>query len=1065
MSKPIGRRHSLSLVERKGDSVLMAADEPSEPFPGTASGHSRRDFLKAAGFTFAGAFLGGCQRAPVQEAVPPLILTEEIISGRSSEYASTCGACSAGCGLLVKSRDGRPIKLEGSPDHPVSKGGLCAAGQASLLGLYDRLRLRQPLKEGREASWDEIDRDIRGQLDTIRRQGGTVRILSGTITSPTAQMLIKRFLRSFEDDARHYAYDPLSCSAILDAHKKTHDERLLPRYHLDQADVIVSFDADFLGPWISPVEFTAGYRAGRTVTGNPLRSSYHVQVESRLSLTGSKADERICLAPDEMGAMMTCLAASLAKQADERLKAGEWRVAADALSPALKAVCDRLADRLWQARGHSLVLCGSQDVPTQVVCNFINDVLGNYGRTLDIERPSLQRQGSDQELQTLIRELGTGTVAALFILDSNPVYDLPDGETLARAIGQVPLVVCCGERMDETARVSRYVCPHPHYLESWGDAEPVSGVIGVRQPVIPRLGDTRPVIESLAAWMAKQTLPMVGASAVGLLGSPMGQGPLSAAASLFREGTALPAYDLLREHWQAHVFPRQAKERDFQLFWDHAVQDGVVEVTPAREQTSPFALAAVHPVPVRQPADDSSILVLYPKVGMPDGSHAYNAWLQELPDPISKVTWDNYACVSPEVAAQLVLSEGDVVRLEVWDHDGKAKALELPVFVQPGQHDRVVAVALGYGCVASERFAGIGPPWLEARPTLGENGRVGQNAVPLLGWEDDTLRYARRGVKLTNTGKKHPLASTQRHNTISVPPHLAPPGLERRPIIQETTLATLSGSATHLPLPFDPHERQGQESDKHPDLWPADHPSGEHRWGMVIDLNACTGCSACVIACQAENNVPVVGKDEVRRQREMHWLRIDRYYAGTGVEVSVAHQPMLCQHCERAPCETVCPVLATTHSNEGLNEQVYNRCVGTRYCANNCPYKVRRFNWFAYAHDDSLQNLALNPDVTVRSRGVMEKCTFCVQRLQEAKIESRRQQEPLRDGLVQTACQQSCPARAIVFGDLKDPNSKVAQARTDPRYYQVLAELNIGPSVGYLKIVRNPSAPAPLPGN
>jgi molybdopterin-containing oxidoreductase family iron-sulfur binding subunit len=989
MSEPNAPRFQVSLPMLEGERPAQAED-----------GTTRRDFLKVAGFAFAGALVSGCQRAPVIESIPPLVQTDELVSGRSVDYASTCGACPAGCGMLVKSRDGRPIKLEGAPDHPLSKGGLCAAGQASLLGLYDRLRLGRPRKDGREVGWEEIDRSIRAQLDGIRRQGGAVRVLSGTITSPTTGALVERFLRGCKG-ARHVVYDPLSCSAILDAHERTHGIPVLPRYRLERAEVIVSFDADFLGAWIAPVEHTAGYRAGRLLTGAPPRSSYHVQIEPRLSLTGSKADERACLTPLEMATVMTDLAINLAGKAGDRLEgAGE-------LSGTHGGLGERLAERLWKSRGRSLVLCGSQDVPTQIVCNFINRELANYGATLDIERPSRQRQGNDRELEGLLRELTAGKVAALFILDSNPVYDLPDGEALAQAIARVPLVVCCGERLDETARVARYFCPRPHYLESWGDAEPVSGTVSLQQPTIPRLGHSRPVLESLAAWA----------------------------------GTAKPAYDLLREHWEAHVFPRQTRERNFRAFWDRALHDGHAEVSPVRAQPRPFDLAVVRPVRPRRA--EGIALVLYAKVGLPEGKHAYNPWLQELPDPISKVTWDNYACLSPQAATQQGLREGDVVRLEVLGGDGRARGLELPVFVQPGQHDEVVAVALGYGSTASERFAGIGPPWLEARPTVGENGLVGQNAAPLLAWEDGALRYVRPGVKLIKTGRKHELASTQGHNAISVPAHLAPPGLARRPIIQETTLAGLAAGGT------------GGEGEKHAGMWPADHTYSEARWGMVIDLNACTGCSACVVACQAENNVPVVGKDEVRRQREMHWLRIDRYYSGTGTAVEVAHQPMLCHHCERAPCETVCPVLATVHSEEGLNEQVYNRCVGTRYCANNCPYKVRRFNWFEYAREDSLQNLALSPDVTVRSRGVMEKCTFCVQRLQEAKIESRRQGEARRDGDVQTACQQSCPAQAIVFGNLNDPASKVAQLRKGPRHYQVLAELNIGPSVGYLKVVRN----------
>jgi molybdopterin-containing oxidoreductase family iron-sulfur binding subunit len=948
---------------------------------------------------------------------------------------------------LVKSRDGRPIKLEGDPEHSLSKGGLCAAGQASILGLYDRLRLQQPLHEGRQATWAEVDRGIRGQLDKIRRQGGAVRILSGTITSPTTRAFIQRFLAGFAD-ARHVVYDPLSCSAILDAHERTHGVRVLPHYRLEAAHVIASFDADFLGPWISPVEFTRGYRAGRLITGNPPHSSYHVQVESRLSLTGSKADERLCLAPEEMAAAINRLAVTVARQAGVRLDGNDWVAAGASLPPALADFCDRLAARLWQAPGRSLVLCGSQDIPTQVVCNFINHLLTNYGKTLDVEHPSAQRQGSDRHLQALLGELHARKVAALIILNSNPVYDLPEGETLAESLRQVPLMVCCGERLDETARLARYVCPHPHYLESWDDAEPVRGVVSLRQPTIPRFGNTRPVIESLAAWTIGPTTPAL-VRAVGLMASPQGQGPVLAPTALLPR----PAYDLLRDSWAVNIFPRQARERDFQAFWDRAVHDGHVEVAPVRVEAKPFSQPAVHPIKHDTGAKTGLSLVLYPKVGMPDGSHAYNPWLQELPDPISKVTWDNYACLAPAAAEELGLSAGDVVRLEVSDQNGRTQALELPIYIQPGQHDRIVAVALGYGSLASERFANIGPPWLEARPTVGDNGLVGRNAAPLLAWENNTLRYLRMGVKLTRTGNVHPLAPTQDHHTLTVPSHLAPPGLERRPIIQETRLSALAGGAADPAAPGDPAVAAPPE-DHHPDLWPDDHPYPERRWGMVIDLHACTGCSACMIACQAENNVPVVGKDEVRRQREMHWLRIDRYYSGTETDLDVSYQPMLCQHCERAPCETVCPVLATTHSAEGLNEQVYNRCVGTRYCANNCPYKARRFNWFAYAHEDSFQNLTLNPDVTVRSRGVMEKCTFCVQRLEEAKIEARRLGKPLHDGDVQTACQQSCPARAIVFGDMNDPKSAVAQSRKDPRYYQVLGELNIGPSVGYLKVVR-----------
>ena len=981
-------------------------DEFPEPLDGPVTQIDRRGFLKAAGFTVVAAALVGCSRAPVEKAIPFLVQPEETIPGRAYLYASTCGGCGAGCGLLVKNRDGRPIKLEGNPEHPVSRGGLCAVGQASLLGLYDSLRLTGPVAEGRPASWEEVDGAILAKLAAIRAHGDAVRFLSGTLTSPTTRETIQRFLGQFTD-ARHVVYDALSCSAILDAHERTHGVRALPRFRFDRAEVMVGFDADFLGTWISPVEFAAGYSAGRRLQAVPPHLSYHVQFESRMSLTGSKADRRLSIAPGELGLVITHLAARLAKRAGKAFPVVELG------EPAVPAnVLDELADRLWQARGRSLIVCGSQDVPAQVLANFLNHVLGNYGATLDLEHPSYQRQGNDRELETLLRELEGGRVAAVFVYGVNPVYDLPDGSDLVRALKQTPLVVSFAERVDETASAAHYVCPDNHSLESWGDAEATDGVISIVQPAIHPLGKTRSVLGSLAAWMNQPK----------------------------------PAYETLRESWRAKVFPRQKRERSFDAFWDRSVQDGYAEVEPKRVQAKGFRADAVRALPrAPQSSPGTYALVLYPKVGMLDGRHAHNAWLQELPDPITKVTWENYACLSPATAARLGLGEGDVVRLEASGGKGGGTALELPVYLQPGQHDDVVAVALGYGRQGTGRFLQISPRWLFARPSLGENGLVGKNAAPLLEFADGCLRYTRGEARLAKTGRKQALASTQRHHSLTLPRNIPLVGGERRDIVQETTLPVLLhdlASAKQKP----PEEKQ--------DLWPADHPYPGHRWGMVIDLTACTGCSACVIACQVENNIPVVGKDEVRRQREMHWLRIDRYYSGND-DLDVVHQPMLCQQCDFAPCETVCPVLATVHSAEGLNQQIYNRCVGTRYCANNCPYKARRFNWFDYPHEDRLLNLALNPDVTVRSRGIMEKCTFCVQRIQEAKTEAKRRGEKLADGAVQAACQQSCPVQAILFGDLNDPNSRVSQAMRSPRNYRVLGEFNFRPAVGYLALVRN----------
>jgi molybdopterin-containing oxidoreductase family iron-sulfur binding subunit len=425
---------------------------------------------------------------------------------------------------------------------------------------------------------------------------------------------------------------------------------------------------------------------------------------------------------------------------------------------------------------------------------------------------------------------------------------------------------------------------------------------------------------------------------------------------------------------------------------------------------------------------------------MLDGRHAHNPWLLELPDPVTKVTWDNYASFSPATADALGIKEGDVVRLT----DDQIK-IELPAHLQPGQNDQSVAVALGYGRKGTDRFAFIGPQWLESKPTVEPGHLIGQNAAIFLARQNNQTLYSTRSVQVQRTGARHELACTQLHHSIDVPANLATPAERRRPIVEETTLAALIK---------DPHAG-AHHQELFPSLWAPDHKYPGHKWGMSIDMNACTGCSACVVACQIENNIPIVGKDEIARQREMYWMRIDRYYTSEGDDTDVAHQPMLCQHCENATCETVCPVLATAHSSEGINMQVYNRCVGTRYCANNCAYKVRRFNWFNYAHEDQMQNMILNPEVTVRDRGVMEKCSFCIQRISNAKARAKENGVPLADGDVKTACQQSCPAQAIVFGDLNDPNSQVSKMRANGRAYRVLEELKVEPSIDYLRIVRN----------
>jgi molybdopterin-containing oxidoreductase family iron-sulfur binding subunit len=1009
MGKPREQRHWRSLEERDDPGPLEAAarDEFLEPPPAGNVEFGRRGFLRAAGFAFAGAAMTGCHRAPVEKAIPYLVKPEEITPGRSYFYASTCGACPAACGMLVKTRDGRPIKLEGNPDHPLSRGRLCAVGQASILGLYDSQRLNQPLARGEESNWSEVDGAIIEQLAAIRERGGAVRFLTETIHSPTLLASIEQFLSGF-DDARHVVYDPLSSSALLDACAQTHGARTLPRFRFEKSKVIVSFDADFLGVWISPVEHTAGYRAARNIEVGGAHDAYHVQFESRMSLTGTKADQRIRVAPRELGLIATHLAALLAG-----LAGVPFETTGLESSPVPESALKTIADRLWGARGESLVVCGSQDVAAQTVCNFINHILGNEGSTAEFASGSFQRRGNDRETENLLSEIAAGQVGALFVAGVNPAFDLPGGGELADRLKSVPLLVSLSQRLDETALLANYVCPDTHSLECWSDSEPAAGVVGLAQPCVRPLGAARPVVESLAAW----------------------------------QGETRSSYDIHRASWERSLFPLQTREASFQTFWDSAVHDGVVQVDrPNSSAAQEFRVESVKPVLTAAPVPNSDFeIVLYPKTAMHDGRHAYNPWLQELPDPVTKVTWDNYACLSPAAAASLSVSDGDVVSIDTAGDAAPSASLELPVVIQPGQHDRVVAVALGYGSVLSKRFSKVGPQWFEARGTLGPNGLAGAAASPLLRIENGAIQYSGAPVRVEPAGRRRALASTQTHHTITVPEHLAPPGGEHRPVIQETTLAALQS-----PSPDATHANGHHELS----MWPDEHHYPGRRWAMAIDLDACTGCSACVVACQVENNVPVVGRDEVFRRREMHWIRIDRYYSGDGDDLEAAHQPMLCQHCENAPCETVCPVLATVHSEEGLNQQIYNRCVGTRYCANNCPYKVRRFNWFDYAHENPRENLVLNPDVTVRSRGVMEKCSLCVQRIQEAKIEARRLGKPLGDGDVRTACQQTCPADAIVFGDRNDPASRIAQVAENPRRYGVLEEINVRPAISYLKIVR-----------
>lgn len=973
-------------------SVLINAKAAFPP------GLDRRAFLAATGFS--ALLASGCSETPVVEALPLDQRPDGYVEGRSRWYATVCGGCDAGCGALVASRDGRPIKLEGLPDHPLSRGGLCAVGQASLLSVYDDQRFAGPANRDGPLSWADLDQAVISGLKAAKEGGGKIRLLTGSSASLAERAAVDRFLAAFPGSKR-IAHDALSTAAILDAHEQTHGARALPHYLLDKAEVVVAFDADFLGTWISPVEFAAARQELRRIDDPQRPFSLHVQFEPVFSLTGGRADRRFRVAPDEIGPLLAALAARV----ESRLGGGAAAPSSETGSVAASEL-DDLAARLVDAKGKSLVLCGSQSVGDQLICNRLNHALGNYGATIDLERRSFQKEGDDRATAELMAELERGEVAALIVIGANPVYDLPEGARLAEALGNVPLVVHCGERPNETSKHASHVAPSLNALEAWDVLEPVGGVLATRQPLIRPLRDARSARESLDRWSGQPDLA-----------------DIDAAKAALRQRAAADAAD-----------------KEFQSLWDQTVSKGWTAVDPPKGTVAEYK--APEAAPPAAAAGDEWTLVLYPKVSLLDGRNANNPWLQELPDPISKICWDNYVCLSTASAKKLGVGEGGVVRLEF---EGGAEPLELPVHVQQGQRDGVAAVALGYGQETSARFARVGPQWFQAVSSVGPNGLVGQNVAPLVRRVDGRRVFHRPIAKIAPTGRSATLATTQPYGKSTLPESLDVLAGEPRPMIRETTLAEYRADPESV-IP-EPHPIRP--------IYPEDHPNDETRWAMVIDLNACTGCSACVVACQVENNVPVVGKDEISRQRDMYWLRIDRYFKGDGDDADVGHQPMLCQHCGNAPCENVCPVLATVHTEDGLNAQVYNRCVGTRYCANNCPYKVRRFNWFEYPHDNPSANLALNPDVTVRSRGIMEKCSFCVQRIQDGRLEAKRKGEPLADGAIQTACQQSCPTRAISFGNLLDPESEVAKLSQSPRHYRSLEELGVDPSVFYLALARN----------
>ncbi len=990
----------------------------------------RRDFLKYLGFSTAAAAVAASCETPVRKAVPFLNKPQSVVPGVANYYASTYVNGGDTISVVVKQRDGRPIKIEGNELSTITNGGTNAQAQASVLDLYDNTRLRYPMqKDGKEfkevTSFDAFDKMVGTAIN-----GKAVAILTSTVNSPSTLAIIGEFLAKYPG-SRHVQYDAVSYSGMLLANEACYGKRAIPSYHFDKAKVIVSLGADFLGTWLSPTEFSSQYGKNRKVTGEKPELSRHFQFESMMSLTGSNADDRYTHKPSETGAVAAAILGAVngtaPSMADKKLNEG-IRLA---------------AEKLKAAAGAGLVVCGSNDVNIQVIVNAINAAIGANGNTINWAITSNYKNGVDADMVKLVDDMNAGTIGAVLIHGVNPAYTYNDSKKFKDALAKVVSVSFNGT-MDETTELCKYIIPSHHWLESWGDTEPKTGYYSLLQPTINPLFKTRAFQTSLIRWS-------------------------SAAGSMVNDYETY-----FKTYWSAKLGSPD--------LWEKALQDGVVE--PA---TMPVAAGSFNGAKTAEAVAAATAVkggavevVLYQKVSVGDGSQANNPWLQELPDPVSKVTWDNYAMISPAMAKSLlnldvmnqehgkqsdyeVHPEKPVVKVTV-----NGKSVELPVIVLPGMNAATIALAVGYGRESADKNA--------TKTNIGRSATgAGKNVYPLVIF-NGTNSYSSVAT-VEKTGTTYPLAQTQVHGFT-----------ESRPVIYETNLASYSTKPEALLEEIKTEllnitANGSKDFVKDATIYP-DFEKPGIKWGMSIDLNTCTGCSACVVACTAENNVSVVGKMQVQRAHEMHWLRIDRYFtfnSDNHEDVDVVFQPMLCQHCDNAPCENVCPVAATNHSSEGLNQMTYNRCIGTRYCANNCPYKVRRFNWLDYTGADSfpdnqnpligsymdesvlqmnddLTRMVLNPDVTVRSRGVIEKCSFCVQRLQESKLEAKKQQDPTLVRNVKTACMQACPTHAISFGNVNDKESDVYKIRNvdqKHRSFYVMEQLHVLPNVSYLAKVRN----------
>ncbi len=1035
-----GRNYWRTLEELAGTEAFQ--EMMRQEFPAQADvwpdGVSRRRFLSLMGASLALAGLAGCsvKPAPMSKIVPYVSPPRDMVPGEPLFFATTMTAAGAAVGLLVESHMGRPTKVEGNPDHPASLGATGIHHQASILGLYDPDRSQVVTHLGRTRTWDEFVAAMRATLAVQRaRRGAGVRILSEPIVSPSLARL-RRQIEGALPEARWHVYEPVNRDHQLRGLRNAFGEDLSVRYDFRRADVVLSLDADFLSGAPATLryarDFTSRRRGGEgAADAQPAQMNRLYVVETAVTNTGAKADHRLPLRAGRIEDFARAVASAIG------LGPGA------PVEPAWEKWIGALARDLTRRRGRAIVIAGErQPAAVHLLAHALNHHLGNAGQTVFYtppveDRPVLQTES----LGELVRDMAGGKVEVLVVLGANPVYTAPADFDFAKAVQRVALRVHLGLYQDETARLCHWHIPEAHYLETWGDARAFDGTASLVQPLIQPLYQGRSALE-LAALLAAS-----------------------------RE---IPGEEIVQTTWREH-WDKARSAGEFSDFWKTSLHDGIIRGTAfaaksvALRDDWQMLLGAPGmrqpPASENRPGSSPPLeLTFEPDPTVYDGSFANNGWLQELPKPLTKLTWDNAVLMSPSTAEALGVGFGEYAHggehggyhMPVVELHLDGRSVRAPVWIMPGHADGAVTVSLGYGRTAAGRVGGMHPG------TEGFHNEVTQNSWGIVGGERDPVgfnAYALRtsehpwfasGLRLATTGSNCVLACTQQH-------HL----MENRSLVRSATLGEYRQDPGFASKPLEERQREVTRRAQEPlDFYqPFDYEPPLHKWGMVIDLTACIGCNACVVACQAENNIPVVGKAQVAYGREMHWIRVDRYTRGPAARPDEFHfQPVPCMHCEHAPCEYVCPVEATIHSAEGLNEMVYNRCVGTRFCSNNCPYKVRRFNFFHYAdYETPSLRLQYNPDVTVRSRGVMEKCSYCVQRIRHAEIDAEREGRPIRDGEVLTACQAACPAQAIVFGDLNDPKSAVAAQKNSPLNYGLLAELNTAPRTTFLAALRNPN--------